>query len=137
MSTQVRKLQPERWKVFQVLILEGENSGLHEDELRDARPLVVSSEEFWSFVNRHNVDEKLDPVLIPEPNDVMQNSYLLLDEEMRFLDCSNGGKIPSESILKVGVEKALSQAGFDFEKFQERGGIYDWSRERETDLISD
>ena len=129
MSAQVHKLEPERWKVFQVLLLEGENSGLHKEELRDARPLVVSSEEFWSFVNRHRAHETLDSVLIPEPNDVMQNSYLLLDEEMRFLDCSKGGKVPSDSILEVGIEKALSQAGFDFGMFQERGGIYNWSRE--------
>jgi hypothetical protein len=48
----------------------------------------------------------------------MQNSYLLLDEQLRFLDCSANGKVPSESILEVGVEKALGQAGFDFDMFE-------------------
>ena len=60
----------------------------------------------------------------------MQNSYLLLDEELRFLDCSENGKVPSHSILEVGVERALSQAGFDHEMFQQRGGVFDWTRTR-------
>ena len=62
----------------------------------------------------------------------MQNSYLLLDENMAFLDCSGGGKVPGQSILTVGVEKALQQAGFDHSMFHQRGGVYDWRRERET-----
>lgn len=133
MMSHVQRLRPERWKVFQVLLLEGENSGLHEAELRDARPLVITDAEFWAFVHRHKgMDEKVDSVLIPEPNDVMQNSYLLLDEDMCFLDCSQGGKVPSQSILEVGVEKALSQAGFDFHMFQDRGGVYNWKRERDA-----
>jgi len=39
--------------------------------------------------------------LVPENNDMMKNSYLVLDEYMRFLDSSSGGKEPSESILGV------------------------------------
>mmetsp|Transcript_3302 Transcript_3302/g.6857 ORF Transcript_3302/g.6857 Transcript_3302/m.6857 type:complete len:388 (-) Transcript_3302:423-1586(-) len=131
MTEYVRKLQPKRWKCFQVLILEDENSG-GEDELRDARDLVVSREQFDAFAARHQESGLFDDVLIPEPNDVMQNSYLLLDENMCFLDCSKGGKVPSESILDVGVEKALDQAGFDYDAFHKRGGIYEWTREREN-----
>jgi radical S-adenosyl methionine domain-containing protein 2 len=125
MSEIVRKLDPKRWKVFQVLVLKNENSG-GPGELRDARDMVVSNDQFWSFVDRHQEFA----ALIPEPNDIMQNSYLLLDEELRFLDCSDGGKVPSASILEVGVEAALQQAGFDDGAFRERGGIYEWSRER-------
>lgn len=126
MSEQVALIDPKRWKVFQVLILENENSG-GPGELRDARSLVVSREEYDAFVGRH---APRFPQLIPEPNDVMQNSYLLLDEELRFLDCSGGGKVPSRSILSVGVEAALKEAGFDDEMFHKRGGIFDWTRER-------
>ena len=125
MNEQVEKLDPYRWKAFQVLILEGENSGRPGD-LRDAHELKVSRSQFDAFCNRHSGQKSL----IPENNDVMQNSYLLLDEELRFLDCSSGGKIPSESILKVGVGRALEQAGFDHEMFKQRGGIYDWEREK-------
>lgn len=125
MNQQVEKLDPYRWKAFQVLLLEGENTG-KPGELRDAHLLQVSRSEFDAYCQRHEKQS----MLIPEPNDVMQNSYLLLDEELCFLDCSGGGKIPSESILKVGVAKSLEQAGFDDIMFQQRGGIYDWRREK-------
>ena len=152
MVAQVKRLEPQRWKVFQVLLLDNENmGGEHTVEtlsstissganvttgtktkttvraLRDARPLVVTDDQFDAFVQRH---APYIPQLIPEPNNVMQNSYLLLDENMCFLDCSQGSKVPGESILKVGVHKALQQAGFDHSMFQERGGEYEWKRER-------
>lgn len=60
----------------------------------------------------------------------MRDSYLVLDEKMRFLDCSGGKKIPSESILEVGVEKAFANSGFKKELFDLRGGIYEWNKER-------
>lgn len=31
----------------------------------------------------------------------------------RFLDCSAGGKTPGRSLLDVGVQQALQDAGFD------------------------
>lgn len=130
MSEQVRRLDPKRWKVFQVLILGNENSG-RPGELRDATTMTVTDDQFWSFVNRH---DGID-CLIPEPNNIMQNSYLLLDEEMRFLDCSSGSKLPTESILDVGVEAALEQAGFDDSAFYKRGGIYEWSRHKKADAV--
>jgi radical S-adenosyl methionine domain-containing protein 2 len=52
----------------------------------------------------------------------MRDSYILLDEKLRFLDCSGGKKIPSESILDVGVEKAFEKSGFNKEQFVARGG---------------
>jgi len=125
MNEYVSKLDPYRWKAFQVLMLKGENAG-GKDDLRDARKLQVSKSDFDAFVDRHSEQ----PALIPEPNDVMQNSYLLLDEELRFLDCSENGKIPSQSILEVGVERALGQAGFDDDMFHQRGGVYKWNREK-------
>jgi len=126
MNDQIAALDPFRWKVFQVLLLEGENMG-GEGELRDARNLCIDRAQFEAFIDRHS-DR---PQLIPEPNDVMQNSYLLLDEELRFLDCSGGGKVPGRSILEVGVDVALMDAGFDQNMFNERGGIFEWRRPRD------
>ena len=48
----------------------------------------------------------------------------LLDERLRFLDCSSGGKVPTQSILDVGVEAALAAAGFDAAKYIKRGGDF-------------
>jgi len=46
---------------------------------------------------------------------------------MRFLDCTNGNKDPSKSVLDVGVDNALMFSGFD-EKMFKCGGKYVWSK---------
>jgi radical S-adenosyl methionine domain-containing protein 2 len=46
----------------------------------------------------------------------------------RFLNCCDSGKKPGRSLLNVGVEEALKDAGFDEKAFLERGGIFDWGR---------
>ncbi|KAA1474789.1 radical SAM enzyme [Dentipellis sp. KUC8613] len=119
MTYALEEIKPERWKVFQVLLLEGENVG--PDALRNAQDVVITSEEFQAFLARH---AKYNPVA--EDNDAMENSYLLLDEEMRFLNCQGGRKRPGRSIFDVGVEAALDDAGWEPETFVDRGGIFDW-----------
>jgi radical S-adenosyl methionine domain-containing protein 2 len=57
----------------------------------------------------------------------MAQSYLLVDEYMRFID-KDGAKV-SESILDVGVRRAMESIRWDEEAFLERGGIYDWTRD--------
>jgi radical S-adenosyl methionine domain-containing protein 2 len=42
--------------------------------------------------------------------------------------------VPGKSILEVGVDAALDEAGWETETFVERGGIFDWERPREEDL---
>ena len=123
MNAGVARLDPFRWKVFQCLLLEGENAGV--DALRDAAPFVVSDEQFASFVHRHSA---LSPVV--EANSEMRSSYVLIDEQMRFLNCADGRKVPTASILDVGVWAAFAEAGFDADAFVRRGGVYDWARER-------
>jgi radical S-adenosyl methionine domain-containing protein 2 len=85
-------------------------------------PFLISKDQFDKFLKRH-VRQKC---LVPESNEMMQTSYLMLDENLCFLDCSGGGKVPSPSILQVGVEKALEKAGFDKNMFLKRGGVYNW-----------
>ncbi|XP_049760837.1 radical S-adenosyl methionine domain-containing protein 2 [Elephas maximus indicus] len=122
MNEQIRALNPVRWKVFQCLIIEGENSG--PDALREAERFVISDEEFEGFLDRH----KEVSCLVPESNQKMKDSYLILDEYMRFLNCTNGRKDPSKSILDVGVEAAIKFSGFDEKMFLKRGGKYVWSK---------
>lgn len=50
---------------------------------------------------------------------------------MRFLDCTSGSKIPSKSILDIGVANALKFSGFDEAMFKKRGGVYKWSKQAE------
>lgn len=48
--------------------------------------------------------------------------------QMRFLDCREGRKDPSKSILDVGVKDAICFSGFDEKMFFKRGGKYLWSK---------
>ncbi|TFK75025.1 radical SAM enzyme, partial [Pluteus cervinus] len=124
MNEAIEQLAPSRWKVFQVLLLDGENTGEETGSIRDARHLTISNEQFQSFLNRHQGQS----CLVPESNEAMRDSYLNLDEEMRFLNCQDGGKTPGRSLLEVGVQTALEDSGFDNDAFLDRGGIFDWTR---------
>lgn len=44
---------------------------------------------------------------------------------MQFLDKGDGDEKKSESILDVGVQKAIKQVRWDQEEFHNRGGIFD------------
>jgi len=132
MRDAVAALGPVRWKIFQCLLLASENTG--DDALRRGSAYTVSDEAFSAFVDRHVTDDGLlrgvhgacaPPVRVAvESNAAMQSSYLVLDEHMRFLDCSAGGKQPGPSLLEVGVAAAVRAAGFDEAAFLTRGG--DW-----------
>jgi radical S-adenosyl methionine domain-containing protein 2 len=120
MNEQIAELQPFRWKCFQVLIIKGENDS--DTTKRDARDFVISDEQYAEFCRRHERQK----CFVPESNRVMEKSYLILDEYMRFLD--RNGDNPSQPILEVGVQKALESVFWDEEAFMERGGLYDWKR---------
>ena len=47
--------------------------------------MTVTSEEFKAFVARHS---SVNHIIAAESNDVMRNSYLILDEYMRCVDVS-------------------------------------------------
>ncbi|XP_063170254.1 S-adenosylmethionine-dependent nucleotide dehydratase RSAD2 [Candoia aspera] len=122
MNEKIKALNPVRWKVFQCLLIEGENTG--EEALREAERFIISDEDFEQFLHRH----KDLSCLVPESNQKMRDSYLILDEYMRFLNCVNGRKEPSRSILDIGVEHAIQFSGFDENMFFKRGGKYIWSK---------
>ena len=119
MSQLVRRIRPERWKVFQVLTIAGQNDG-------EVEPLLVSREEFLAFVKRHAAlaEEGLAPIV--EDNDAMKGSYVMVDPLGRFYGNATGRHVYSAPILEVGVEAALSQVGFSPSKFDARGGRYSW-----------
>lgn len=118
----IKQIQPFRWKVFQCLIVTGEND--NEQRKRDARSFLISDEQWNTFCNRH----KSLTCFVPESNEAMKGSYLILDEDMRFLDKGDGQEKASESILVVGVRKAMAQVRWERAAFVNRGGFYDWSK---------
>jgi len=112
----IRELKPERWKVFQVLLIHGENDAFMIDG-------GVTREQFEDFVRRH---ADLNPVV--EDNDAMTGSYVMLDPIGRFFQNTHGMLEVSDSISDRGVLAALDQVGWDKDKFVSRGGLYDWKR---------
>eukprot|EP00818_Percolomonas_sp_WS_P002444 CAMPEP_0117437542 /NCGR_PEP_ID=MMETSP0759-20121206/1575_1 /TAXON_ID=63605 /ORGANISM="Percolomonas cosmopolitus, Strain WS" /LENGTH=274 /DNA_ID=CAMNT_0005229173 /DNA_START=332 /DNA_END=1153 /DNA_ORIENTATION=- len=118
MTADIQELNPMRWKVFQCLLIDGENASTK--DLRNAQDMVVTDDQWQQFCRRHSSLKQF----VPESNDTMRNSYIILDERMRFLNNQNGKKEPTESILDVGVQKALEQSGFDLKSFLQRSGDF-------------
>ena len=130
MAATVKQLDPFRWKCFQMLEVQDENDAAEvETELdkrkRNAKRFVITNEQFAAFCEKH----KHLGCFVPESNELMASSYLILDEFLCFLDKGDGSEKQSSSILKVGVAKALEEVKWDREAFLERGGVYDWSKE--------
>jgi radical S-adenosyl methionine domain-containing protein 2 len=119
MTALFRGLRPERWKVLRVLPVEGQNSGKVE-------PLLCSDEAFQSFVERHRGLEAEGIALVPEDNADMRGSYAMVDPAGRFFDNAEGGHRYSAPILSRGLEAAWSQVHFSMERFEKRGGRYDF-----------
>lgn len=119
LSPLVRRIRPARWKVFQVLPVAGQNDG-------DVEPLLIDALEFRAFVERHAhlETEGLAPVV--EDNDAMRGSYVMVDPLGRFYGNATGRHVYSRPILDVGVLAALTEVGFNPEKFDARGGRYAW-----------
>lgn len=108
-------LRPDRWKVFQCLLIDGENAG--PDALVDGKRMVVSDEEFELFVSRHSDI----PQMVVENNATMRNSYIIMDEDLCLLDNTQGSKRKTVSVLE-DVHGAFSECGFDVEAFRRRKG---------------
>ena len=110
----LEKINPDRWKVFQVLKIEGRNC-------HSIKELLMSQEEFEFFVKRH---EKLNP--ISENNDNMIDSYVMIDPQGRFYQNNGNIYVFSHPILEVGMINALSEVNYNYAKYLERGGLYAW-----------
>ncbi len=114
--------KPSRWKVLQALPIAGQN----DDKIDD---LKISASDFDSYLKRNLAASS---IMVPEYNDEMKGSYVMVDPAGRFFDNSKGKHHYSDPILAVGGSKALSQVRYDFEKFVKRGGQYDWERGPKT-----
>ena len=118
MSALVTSLSPHRWKVFQVLRVEGENDDTWDD-------LVVPDKAFTSWVDRHS---HLEPVV--ESNDLMRGSYCMIDGQLRFKTDAGGKLFYGRSIADVGIDEAwrdIVNWGFDNKTFLDRGGEWEWT----------
>lgn len=101
-----------RWKVFQVLQVDGENN---------IERSKISTKEFEGFMNRHQ-DTIVKPTV--ESNEIMTGSYLMINPEGCFYDNAKGHYTVSQPIYEVGVEDALKEIEFDYSKYIKRDGNY-------------
>ena len=111
--------RPERWKLLQVLPVKGQN-----DPIVDVH--LVSGNEFERYVQTNRRVEVHNIRVVPESNDLMTGSYVMVDPAGRFFDNVAGSHTYSRPILDVGVEEALKGVSADAAKFRERNGLYDW-----------
>ncbi len=117
----VRSVGPERWKIFQVLPVRGQND-------RTVAPLLITPEHFEAFVARHRSLAAEGIAIAAETNDDMTGSYAMIDPLGRFFSNVGGRYRYSRPILDVGVAAAFSDIQFDQARFESRGGVYDWGQ---------
>ena len=118
LSAFIKRAGPERWKIFQALAVEGQN-----DE--HIANLTVTSEQFAAYLKRNrNVGGGV--VVVPESNELMTGSYVMVDPAGRFFDNTKGRHTYSKPILEAGVSAALKDVEIYAERFVARNGRYDW-----------
>jgi len=120
MSDFVLQVKPDRWKIFQVLPVFGQNN-------EKVKPLLISAEQFNAFVERHRWLSGMGITMAPESNEDMTGSYAMIDPLGRFFCNVTGTHEYSRPILEVGVHAAFQDISFDHSRFIARGGFYDWS----------
>lgn len=113
----ISSLAPDRWKVFQILHMKGQND--------DALDLTLTSEEFDIFKNI-NGGLMLSNGSYPtfESAEDMLNSYFIIGPDGNIL-LSKGNQrstIPFESLENMELIDLV-----DEDKYLERGGNYDWN----------
>ncbi|MDY0385976.1 MAG: viperin family antiviral radical SAM protein [Methanolobus sp.] len=112
----IETMDPHRWKIFQMLHIEGQNDSCVND-------LSISDQQFESF-RIHHQDVRLQSNKKPtfESNDDMIGSYLILDPAGKVLSNSDGKYTPfelDEFLLNPAVV-------IDSKKYVERDGVYAW-----------
>lgn len=114
----IRYSKPKRWKIFQVLPIIGQND-LYIDKF------IITENQFKEFLHNHSSLNDITKI-VSEYNMQMKGSYAMVDPAGRFYDNTNGVHNYSESIIDIGANEAIKQVDYNFEKFIQREGIYNW-----------
>ncbi|MGB1017771.1 MAG: viperin family antiviral radical SAM protein [Chitinophagales bacterium] len=107
---------PERWKVLQVLPIKGQND-------KSIADFMISKKQFHTFLEKH----KTVSSLVPETNDDIKGSYVMVDPAGRLFENSKGEHLYSKPILSVGIKKAIESMNYNYTKFIDRGGLYQFN----------
>ena len=113
----INQINPFRWKILQATKVEGQNDTEYEN-------VKISSKIFSEYCsrNRKNIIDMIK--IIEESAELIQGSYLMVDQLGRFFDSENGKHKYSDKILTSGVDYALKQVNPNYTKFLKREGNY-------------
>lgn len=101
----INELGPDRWKILRVIPIHGaENRG-------------ITDNEFECFLSRH---AGIKCQVIPENNEHMHRSYIMLDPSGRFYQREGSGYLRTEEIIKAGAVQTLKSVQFDAHTFLSR-----------------
>ena len=115
----IASVRPERWKLLQVLPVSGQND-------QSVAPFITTKEQFDTYVARNRRVEDNGITVVPESIELITGGYIMVDPAGRFFDDVTGTHNYSRPILEVGVAAALKEVNPIPERYQERGGRYDW-----------
>ena len=115
----IKSFNPERWKVFQMLHIIGQNDSCVDD-------LSVTKDEFEQFIRLHGditLAGGAHPVF--ENNDTMINSYLMISPDGNIILNKDGrySEIPLDRLTNGNIPVILNE-----EKYLSRKALYDWKR---------
>lgn len=113
----LRWASPDRVKMFQALQINGVNDF-------ESQSFAVPDQVFHEYVERH-ISGGIN--VISETAADMKGSYLMVSPDGCFFENMHGNYKFSQPIQEVGYDTALSEVCISSDKFQERGGHYDWS----------
>lgn len=112
----IRQTTPDRWKVFKMLPL-ADTLSISEKQV----PHKITDQQFDDFLDRH---KDLKNIMVPEDNDAMTDSYIMVDPMGRFYQnevAEDGYKhVVSKPLHEIGIEKAFEQISFDKRKYEKR-----------------
>ncbi len=117
MSEFIISADPVRWKVFQVMPVDGQN-------MCSWINMEITPEEFQAYLDRHRKVMACGIDLIGETNEVMRGSYAMISPDGRFFDSTSGAHQYSDPIRQVGALRAFNQVSFSQDKFERRNGEY-------------
>lgn len=110
----LKKINPDKWKIFQMHPIADKKEISKKQE-----PLKISDEKYKLFLNNHSA--KFSSIMYPENNDLMTESYIMIDPMGRFYQNNSSNKHNySDPICKIGVPKAFEQIKFCEKKFEKR-----------------
>ena len=115
----IKSAKPERWKLLQALPVKGQNDA-------HIANFEIALAQFEAYVQRNRIVENDGIIVVPESNEMMTESYVMIDPAGRFFDNAQGAHTYSSPILKDGIGEALKDVKVDLERFLKRGGQYDW-----------